>query len=224
MPNGILGGSWSHHQSEQMSSQGMLLTSHPIENMNPPAILGESEAAGGEVPLTLDAVLIYEDLSTGLRAKWMLECVARLVPGTSHFNLAMWRFDLLRESTMHETALQEASTAVIVLLSAHGARNVPEAVTIWLEQWLGQKSEDPCALIISLDENSRDSASAIQMISSLQSGARATDVALFPHFSGTPACDGGPTVEDIQRAHTVVATLNDIQRRPELYSRWGINE
>jgi len=33
------------------------------------ATFEEGEAEGGEVQLTLDAMLIYEDLSTGLRAK-----------------------------------------------------------------------------------------------------------------------------------------------------------
>jgi hypothetical protein len=59
------------------------------------AIFDEREAARGEVQLTLDAMLIYEDLSTGLRAKRVLEHAARQVPMAPNFNLAIWRFDVV---------------------------------------------------------------------------------------------------------------------------------
>ena len=65
-------------------------------------------------------MLIYEDLSTELRAKRVLEHAARQVPMAPNFNLAIWRFDVLREASLREKALNEASVAVIVLVSAQG--------------------------------------------------------------------------------------------------------
>ena len=60
------------------------------------AALDEDKATGDEVPLTLDAVLLNEDLSAGLRGKEVLDCAVRLFPRVPHFNLAVWRFDALR--------------------------------------------------------------------------------------------------------------------------------
>jgi hypothetical protein len=108
-------------------------------NMNPPATFAEGETAGGEVQLMLDAVLIYEDLRTGLRAKNVVECAGRRLPRAPSFNLAVWRFDVLQEAGLRETALNEASVAVIVLVSAHGSRDLPNVVSDWLRQWLKRK-------------------------------------------------------------------------------------
>ena len=54
------------------------------------ATLDEGDAARGGVLLTLDAMLIYEDISTGLRAKRVFEHAARqfrLVGGTGKRSL-----------------------------------------------------------------------------------------------------------------------------------------
>jgi hypothetical protein len=77
----------------------------------------QGKSARGEVQLTLDAMLIYEDLSTGLRAKQVLEHAARMAP---NFNLAIWRFDVLREPRWRKRLWNKASVAVIVVVSAHG--------------------------------------------------------------------------------------------------------
>jgi len=137
------------------------------------AIFDDRDSARNEVQLTLDAVLIYEDLRTGLRAKEVFECAVSRLPGAPHFNLVIWRFDGLSDASLREMAPSEAPAAVIVLVSGHGRRDLPKVVTLWLKQWLKRKSEEPRALIVSLADTSRDSASATQMISRLQTGARA---------------------------------------------------
>jgi hypothetical protein len=92
-------------------------------------------------------------------------------------------------------------------------------------QWLKRKSEEPRALIVSLDNSSRDSVSAAQMISWLRTQAGAKDVAVFPHFGGTQHCEGGLAVDGIQSpAHTKSPVLADIWRWPEPRSESGINE
>jgi hypothetical protein len=186
--------------------------------------LDKGEAAGGEAQLTLEAMLIYEDLSTGLRAKDVIECAARRLPRAPNVNLAVWRFDVLREASLRKLALNEASMAVIVLVSAHGRRDLPKVVAVWLKHWLKRKSDESRALIVSLDDTSRDSSSAGQMISWLEKEAGARDVAVFAHFGGTPRYEVGLAVDEIQGpAHTRTEVLADIRRWPEQRSAWGIN-
>jgi hypothetical protein len=185
----------------------------------------EGEGAGSGIQLTLDAVMLYEDLSTGLRGKGVLECAAQLFPGSPHFNLAIWRFDVLRAAIVRELALHKASVADVVVLSAHGHKALPKAVKLWLKQWLGQKDDEPCALMVSLNDDSRDSASASQIISSLQAEANARNVVMFPHFSKTPCSEGVPSAQTIQRPAPAHKTrLDENWRWPELQSHWGINE
>jgi hypothetical protein len=193
--------------------------------VNTPATFDEGQGAGGEVQLALDAVMLYEDLSTGLRGKGVLDCAARLLPGSPHFNLAIWRFDVLRVAIVRELALHKASVADVVMLSAHGGKALPKVVLRWLRHWLGRKRDEPCALMISLNQDSRDSASAAQIISSLQAEANTSGVAVFPHFSKTSHFEDKPTVQsDQRRVHIHPTRLDDHWHWPELQSHWGINE
>jgi hypothetical protein len=189
------------------------------------AIFDEGEAAKGEVQLTLDAMLIYEDLSTGLRAKRVFEHAARQFPMAPNFNLAIWRFDLLREPRWRKTALNEASVAVIGVVSAHGQQYLPRVAMGWLKQWLKRKSDESRALIVSLDDTSRGSASAAQTISWLQEQARARDVAVFPHFGDTLRWEGGLAMDGAENSTSAkTAQLADIRSWTEQHSDWGINE
>jgi hypothetical protein len=194
-------------------------------NVNFPAAANPGERSFGEGPLMLDAVLLYEDLGTGLRAKELFDCAARLFPGAPCFNLAIWRFACLWKSTAYKTALKDAFAAVILLLSSHGRRDLPKAVKAWLRQWIERKSDQPCALIVSLDESSRNSASAARLIASLRAGAKAKDVEVFSQFSNTPLREGNPPVEGNQRrAHAKTPVFDNIPRSLALHSHWGINE
>jgi hypothetical protein len=111
--------------------------------MSIPATLDEDEATGGE----LDAVLLYVDLGAGLRGNGVLDYAVRMFPGAPHFNLAIWRFDVLRTVIVRELALHKASVADIVVLSAQGGKGLPKNIKLWLNQWFGRKSDEPCALM-----------------------------------------------------------------------------
>jgi hypothetical protein len=173
----------------------------------------------------LDAVMLYEDYSTGLHGKGVLDGAASLFPGAPHFNLALWRFDVLRAAIVRELALHKASVADLVVLSAHGRGALPEIVKVWLERWFRQKSDEPRALMVSLNEDSRESASAAQIIAWLQAVAKAGEVAVFPHFSKTPCSERKPAVQTIQqRAHPRTTKVDENWHWPQLQSHWGINE
>jgi hypothetical protein len=57
--------------------------------VNTLAASDEGEAAGGSAQLTVEAVMLYEGFSTGLRGKGVLDCVAHLFSESPHFNLAV---------------------------------------------------------------------------------------------------------------------------------------
>ncbi len=174
---------------------------------------------------TLDASLSYDDLTTGLRAQYLLGHKARLFTEAPHLSSVIWRFDLLGDSSACEMALSDAFAAVIVLLTSHWGRALPEFVRPWLEQWFRRRNDDPCAMIVSLVEIPREAAASAQIFFLLQTGGGAKRVALFPRFSPPPGFEGGLVAGEIStHFQTTVAILEDIQRRTGTHSRWGINE
>jgi len=56
-------------------------------------------------------LLVYEDFSTGLRARQTFEEVASQLELDADFEVNLWRFDLLRESALRERAAIEAAKA-----------------------------------------------------------------------------------------------------------------
>jgi hypothetical protein len=96
----------------------------------------EGAAAVGEAMGRLDVVLVYEDFSTGLRARQAFEQVVRQLEMEADFNVDLWEFDLLREPALRERAAKEAAKANILFLSAHGQGELPGTVNLWLKQWL----------------------------------------------------------------------------------------
>jgi hypothetical protein len=80
------------------------------------------------------------------------------------------------------------------------------------ELWFGRKSDEPCALMVSFNEDSRDSASAAQIVSSLQAESKARDVAVFPHFSETSYSDGNSTVRTNHRPEGQLASTFETRR------------
>ena len=193
--------------------------------MSARAIFDESEAAIGEGRQWLSVLLIYEDFSTGLRAKLLCDQVVNSLKLEVDFRVSLWRFDILREPALLERATDEAAKADIVFLSAHGPSDLPTAINLWFNQWLERRRDEPCALVVPLDVNAQDSAVAAQVIGWLQAAAGPKGVTVFPHFGEPPPSEGDLTIEAIhRRAHTKTATLDDIQRWPGSNSHFGINE
>jgi hypothetical protein len=97
--------------------------------MNLSAIVDESAATGGEVPLTLDAVLIYEDLGAGLRGNDVLECIARLFPMALQLNLAM----------VGDKKWEEVMSMICNPFTAASIRYFDHAAIAEARAWLEQK-------------------------------------------------------------------------------------
>jgi len=70
-------------------------------------------------------LLLYQDFSTGVRARQALDQVVRQFDLGADFKVVLWRFDLLREPEVRERAATEAATADIVFLSAHSLAEIP---------------------------------------------------------------------------------------------------
>ena len=136
--------------------------------------------------LTLEVMLVHEDLSAGRRGKEVLDQVALNLEPKADFLVNPWNFERLRNPALQSQAVQDAAHANIVVLSAHGRAKLPAAVRAWLEVWLDRRGDSPCALVVSLDPSDRESSLANPIIKYVNALAWQAGVEVFPHFGATP--------------------------------------
>jgi hypothetical protein len=175
----------------------------------------------------LNVLLIYEDLSTGLRARWAFEQTARQLEGEADFYVDLWKFDLLCEPALLQRAANDAAKADIVFLSAHGQGELPGTVNVWLKQWLERRGGEPCALAVLLDEGAGDNAAADQALQALQAMALAGGVQVFLNAGEALQTRWQSALDEVQR-HPEAVTMMPAGMHREFevhsYRDWGINE
>ena len=171
--------------------------------------------------------VVYEDKRTGLRAKRVVDRLREQLGQTVELQVSLWRFDVLKDPVLHEQAAEEAAGADILVLSARASEKLPEAVSLWLERWLSQSSDEPPALVVSLDSSAKGSAAAERLLTALKRAALPGGVEVFCHFGGGPRTDDDLTFKGIQwRAETTTAVLAETLRaaQRQTWRHWGINE
>jgi hypothetical protein len=130
----------------------------------------------------LEVLLAYDDVESGFRGKAAIDRLAAQLREQLDVALNVWRFDLLEESCFGQEALRVMQQADVIVLAAHAQERLPEALSFWLAGWLGQRAEEPPALVISLDEKCKDSPEATEMVAHLKEAANAAGAELFVHF------------------------------------------
>jgi len=186
---------------------------------------GPTEETLDEGPPMLHVHLVYEDLRTGARATKLVERLGEDLKLEADFRLTLTLFDNFREPQLGDLIAAEAEDADILLLSAHGRRELPGAVISWVQEWLKKESVGPRALVLSFDAEAEGTAWASQFVGHLQGSARLASVEVFPHFGRGAIQEGEYSLEDIQyRAETRTALLDEALYRIKPSSHWGINE
>ena len=142
--------------------------------------------ATGEDRDVLEVFMAYEDLSTGLRSKAALSRVFRQLETEVKSHLELCRFDMLRDPDMHYWAAREARRCHMVVVSAHGAGELPNEVVDWIHLWADQRRSEGGALVVSLDEKVRQETEANGTLACLRKVAAETGLLLLCHFGSTP--------------------------------------
>jgi len=165
-------------------------------------------------------LLMYEDLSTGLRAKEAFDHAVRELQEQAESQLTLWKFDLLEDPQLREIAAHEAALADIVIISAHGGASLPTAVETSLREAFRLGRDCPKALVASLDVGSRNSESANRFLARLADVAAGTDVCFLLHFGRAVPAIPNLTIEEIhRRAETKTDLLEHILERTEPHLR-----
>lgn len=175
----------------------------------------------------LQVVLVYEDLSTGLRAKQILAALISQFPFEIDFDLELLRIQLLKDLTLFEQAVHRAAKADIVFFSAHGSSELPATLTLWFQRWLAAKGKRTSALAVSLDPAGVNSATRARTLEFLQALARLAGVEVFLHqVQAQPTEAASRPGEAQNQTSTKTAARDNSLYQPEnqMYRDWGINE
>jgi hypothetical protein len=186
----------------------------------------ENPEAVGAGALRLDALVVYEDFATGLRAKHALDHAVQLLESAADVQVNLWRFDLLGEPGLRQRAAQEAAGADLVFLSAHGQSGLPRTVNQWFQDCFARRGSEPCALAVSLDAGAKDTPSVSRLLEVLGAAARLAGVDMFVQF-GEPQEELESAIEGIRQcAETTTMILEEFLHRAGGHSfrDWGINE
>jgi hypothetical protein len=183
------------------------------------------EQAGTPVLPMLDALILYEDLSTALRAKYSLDRLPRQLGANAGLTTKLWRLDLLRQLFLKEQAAIEAAAADVIILSVHGRTDLPVAVREWLGRWLDQKEDRPYAFGVLLDPQVASQGCHNPVLAHVQRIADAGGSDLFCGFCEAPASELDSAIAEIsERTHRSSSVLEEMLKRSPRHRWWGINE
>ena len=168
--------------------RGSLLASRRI-----PGIPVERSAANinqtfglGDRP-RFDAVIIYQDISAGRRAKHFYDWLIRELAGAYNFSLELWSFQVLALPEIGNLAAQAAAQADVVILSMHGKAPLSVQSRDWIERWSGRIYEYKPALVALFDQPKRWHRPAASALHYLRSVAdRAGITFLYSHVFCRP--------------------------------------
>jgi hypothetical protein len=157
-----------------------VMEQNPIQESSTSSGWLETEYAGPEV------LVLHEDLPTGWRARTVFKNLETWLGTETGFQISWWRFGMLQDAGLADSALQQAKRADIVFLSMHSDRNLPTAVRNWLLQWLETRDFKPCALVVSLDSSTQDSLKCNSTLNFLRDITAPLEVDLFLHLGSSP--------------------------------------
>jgi hypothetical protein len=167
----------------------------------------------------LDVQILYEDKAVGTRARQAFDAVAERFQGQGDLRVTLWRWDMLQEPGLRAAASRYAATADILFLAMHGWSTLPEAVSSWVIEWLAGRTDAPPALVVSLDDQARDSLAAQNLVASLTHLARQAGADLIAHYGPSAESDDPWSINRLNfRAELMTSVLGEALRRTQSYS------
>ncbi len=102
-----------------------------------------------EIRPTINAVIAYEDLATGKRAKEICNYFSNHLDGDCEVKYDIWRFDVLADPRLKKIAVLDAVSADIIVIALRGDRDLSIDVKTWIGLWLQQKNR-PSDILLAL--------------------------------------------------------------------------
>jgi hypothetical protein len=91
--------------------------------------------AKATAPVCISAVVVYEGVACGSRAKAALDRVMARLAFDGVCSLDLWPFELLDYPLLKREAAESAARSDVIVLALRGDRPMPPAVRSWIELW-----------------------------------------------------------------------------------------
>lgn len=107
---------------------------------------------------SMNAVIIYDELSVAANTNAMLEAAARRVGDTLEWTVKPWRLDTLLSAPGAQAALEAAGEAHLIVLALRSQWDLPHSFLRWLDAWAEHRKVQDATLAV-LDSDHGDSLS-----------------------------------------------------------------
>ena len=125
------------------------------------------------------AVAIYEDGSTGRRAKHFYDKLILELEDECDFNLQLWSFQVLAIPELRKSAIESAAQADFVIFSLRGKAGLPVDIREWIETWSKLIIGKDLALITLVDKSTTRDGTNDSGLAYLKRLAKRTKVDFF---------------------------------------------
>jgi hypothetical protein len=188
-----------------------------------------------EIQAPFNVVMVYEDFAAGKHAKETYDYLVHQLGRDFEFSNQMWKFDVLGNSKMNEMAVKDALMADLIIISTHGAGELPAHVKSWIEHWVTLKVNAMALVSLVADPSSGETFESASIRDYLQGIARRAGIGFFAQPNEWPDRDDDYQVsERAERASNMMADFiqhNSLSLQSHaaipVYAgtaRWGINE
>ena len=173
----------------------------------------------------IHAVVAYDNFDSGIRAKEILDRLARALGSQLAMNITMWKFDMLELDKLQDMAANDAAEADIILISTGGAGELSPGVQQWVELWLSRKQRESSAFV-SLNEPDPDGTAESPAVGEyLQNIASRGNAVFFSQRGNLPVPDFQSTVQAIyHEAKQILSATEAILQRSSRLGGWSMNE
>jgi len=189
----------------------------PMQSLSFPTF-GSSDR---DINSTLNVVIAYEDLETGKRAMKTYEYMVQQLGDQCLFANQMWKFDVLAVPKLKDFAAKDAAAAEIIIISAHGGRELPAEVKSWIEMWLKYKTE--ASALVALFDGEGEFNPARSYLAEIASRAQIEFFCQPGIWPGAPHTRSSNTLAH-PRSEKTIAFLAAATQEVSSFPHWGINE
>lgn len=171
-----------------------------------------------------NVVIAYEDFETGKRAMKVYDYLVEHLGDEYFFQNQMWKFEVLAVAKMWQMAVEDASAADIIIVSAHGTNELPAEAKSWIKSWVAGQNR-PIALVGLFDLEERFSNPPRTYLADT---ARRHGIEFFSHPGVWPSVEGKdqqcPPDAALERNEKTLSILSSVVEENVADSHWEINE
>ena len=175
--------------------------------------------------------IVHEDHDTGMLATEVLNRLAARLDTELGQNEYPWLIDsnafefrLLRDPDQWEQAAAGAVEADLIIISAGGARELPECVCNWIKHVLVRKQGVPAALVVLLDSGQAGHVERSQSGSYLRQLAERCRVDFFTSLDGQPPRAESAIEAVLSGFEDDAGLVEATASRDSEWRGWGIND